>query len=82
MGLFGRRRRVDDLGPLLERRAQLAAELEQVDADAAWSAASDDRLEQADGADLRRQADALRRSLVDLDRRIDAAREALRPPSS
>lgn len=60
---------------------QLAAELEQVEADAAWASASDDRLEQADGHDLRRQADALRRSLADLDGRIAAARDALQPPA-
>jgi hypothetical protein len=79
MPLFRRRR--DDLGSLLEQRAQLAAELEQVDADAAWAAASDDRLELNDALDLRRQADALRRSLHDLDARIDAARDALQPPT-
>ncbi|HVM08884.1 MAG TPA: hypothetical protein VM345_10490 [Acidimicrobiales bacterium] len=78
MPLFRRRR--DDLGSLLEQRAQLAEELEQVDADAAWAAASDDRLELNDARDLGRQADALRRSLRDLDARIEAARAALRPP--
>ena len=79
MALF-RRKRGENLPDLLERRAQIAAELEQVEADAAWSAASDDRLDLADAHDLRRQADALRRSLGDLDARIDAARDALRPP--
>ena len=76
MAIF-RRRRPENLVALIEQRAQLVAELEQVDADAAWSAASDDRLELADANDLRRQADALRRSLADLDQRIDQARRAL-----
>lgn len=79
MPLF-RKKRGEDLAMLMERRVQLAAELEQVEADAAWAAASDDRLELADAHDLRRQADALRRSLADLDARIDAARDALQPP--
>lgn len=81
MALFGRRNRGENLATLMERRVQLAAELEQVEADAAWATASDDRLEQADGRDLRRQADALRRSLAELDGRIAAAREALQPPA-
>lgn len=79
MPLF-RRRRPEDLGRLLEQRDQVAAELEQVEADAAWAAASDDRIELSDAADLRRQAEALRRSLADLDARIDVARDALQPP--
>jgi hypothetical protein len=59
----------------MEQRAQLAAELEQLDADAAWASASDDQLELADGRDLRRQADALRRSIAEIDRRIEDARD-------
>ena len=73
MGLF--RRRPADLGALLERRAQLVAELEAVDADAAWTAVSDDPGELAESAGLRRQTDGLRRALADLDRRIAAARD-------
>ena len=80
MALF-RRRKGEDLVALMERRVQLAAELEQVEADAAWAGASDDRLDLADAHDLKRQADALRRSLTDLDARIEAARDALQPPS-
>lgn len=75
MGLF--RRRPPDLASLLERRAQLAAELEAVDADAAWTALSDDRTELAESAALRRQTEALRRALDDLDRRIAAERDRL-----
>ncbi|MDQ1490102.1 MAG: hypothetical protein QOJ23_2616 [Actinomycetota bacterium] len=60
---------------LLERRAQLVAELEVVDADAAWASVSDDVGELADGRALRRQTDALRRALADLDRRIAAERD-------
>jgi hypothetical protein len=73
MGLFRRRRQ--DLASLLERRAQLVAELEVVDADAAWASVSDDAGELADGRALRRQTDALRRALADLDRQIAAARD-------
>ena len=79
MPLF-RRRRPEDLAGLIEQRQQLAAELAQVDADAAWATTSDDMLEAAEGRELRRQADALRRSIADLDDRIIAAREALEPP--
>lgn len=78
MPLF--RRRSESLPRLLEQREQLAAELRQVDEDAAWATASDDRVEAADGHDLRRQAEALRRSIGDLDARIDVARDALEPP--
>ena len=70
MGLFRRRR--PDLASLLERRAQLVAELEVVDADAAWAGVSDDSAELADGRSLRRQAEALRRALADLDGQIAA----------
>ena len=73
MALFGRRRR-KSLTDLLDQRAQLIAELEAVDADAAWTAASDDKVELAESARLRRQADALRRSLATLDADIAAAR--------
>ncbi len=73
MGLF--RRRPPDLAALLERRAQLVAELEAVDEDAAWTAVSDDPAELAESASLRRQTDALRRALADLDRRIADARD-------
>ena len=71
MGLF--RRRLPNLAMLMERRAQLMAELEAVDADAAWTAVSDEAEELAESRSLRRQADALRRALADLDRQIDAA---------
>jgi len=71
MGLF--RRRPPNLARLMERRAQLAAELEAVDADAAWTAVSDETEELAESRSLRRQADALRRALADVDRQIDAA---------
>ena len=75
MGLFRRRR--PDLATLLERRAQLLAEIEAVDADAAWTAVSDDPEELADSRSLRLQTDALRRALVDLDAQIAAAQERL-----
>jgi hypothetical protein len=71
------RRRRPDLATLLERRAQLVAELEVVDADAAWAAVSDDEAELADGRSLRRQTDALRRALADLDRQIATQRDRL-----
>jgi len=74
MGLF--RRRPPDLNRLLERREQLVAELEAVDADAAWTSVSDDLEELADSRSLRRQTDALRQALADLDRQIAAARQA------
>lgn len=73
MGLF--RRRPPNLAKLLERRAQLVAELETVDEDATWTAVSDDAEELAESRSLRRQTDALRRALVDLDGQIAAARE-------
>jgi hypothetical protein len=73
MGLF--RRRPPDLDRLLERREQLVAELEAVDADAAWTSVSDDPGELAESRSLRRQTDALRQALTDLDRRIAAARQ-------
>lgn len=75
MGFFRRRR--PDLASLLERRAQLVAELEVVDADAAWASVSDDAIELADARSLRRQTDALRRALADLDRQIAAERDRL-----
>jgi hypothetical protein len=75
MGLF--RRRPANLATLTERRAQLVAELEAVDADAAWTAVSDEAEELAESRSLRRQADALRRALADLDRQIDAERGRL-----
>jgi hypothetical protein len=75
MGLFRRRR--PDLTSLMERRAQLVAELEVVDADAAWASVSDDGEELADARALRRQTDALRRALADLDRQIAAERERI-----
>jgi hypothetical protein len=73
VGLF--RRRPPNLAKLLERRAQLVAELETVDEDATWTAVSDDAEELAESRSLRRQTDALRRALVDLDGQIAAARE-------
>ena len=75
MGLF-RRRRPADLERLLEQRAQLLAELEVVQSDAAWAGVSDDLEELAGSRALGRQADALRRALADLDRSIAAARDA------
>ena len=71
MGLF--RRRPPDLATLMERRAQLVAEIEAVDADAAWTSVSDDAAELAESRSLRRQTDALRRALADRDRQIAAA---------
>lgn len=71
-----RRRRPENLARLLEHRAQLVAELEVVDADAAWAAASDDQADLAGSRQLRRQADALRNALAALDDRIAAARLA------
>ena len=73
MGLF--RRRPPDLATLMERRAQLVAEIEAVDADAAWTSVSDDAAELAESRSLRRQTDALRRALADLDRQIAVAQE-------
>lgn len=73
MGLF--RRRPPDLNRLLERREQLAAELEAVDADAAWTSVSDDPEELGESRSLRRQTDALRKALADLDRQIATARQ-------
>jgi hypothetical protein len=73
MGLF--RRRPPDLARLMERRAQLVAEIEAVDADAAWTSVSDDAAELAEARSLRRQTDALRRALADLDRQIAIARQ-------
>ena len=73
VGFF--RRRPPDLARLLERRAQLVAEMEAVDADAAWTSVSDDAAELAEGRSLRRQTDVLRRALTDLDRQIATARQ-------
>lgn len=73
MGLF--RRRPPNLAALLERREQLLAEIETVEADATWASVSDDAEELADGRSLRRQTDALRRALADLDQQIAAARD-------
>jgi hypothetical protein len=75
VGLF--RRRPPDLNRLLERREQLVAELEAVDADAAWTSVSDDAEELAESRSLRRQTAALRDALADLDRQITAARQQL-----
>jgi hypothetical protein len=75
VGLF--RRRPPNLATLLERRAQLVAEIEAVDEDAAWTAVSDDAAELAEAASLRGQTGALRRALADLDRRIAAERDRL-----
>ena len=75
MGLF--RRRPPNLATLLARRAQLLAEIETVDEDAAWTAVSDDAAELAESQSLRRQTDALRRALADLDRQIATERDRL-----
>jgi hypothetical protein len=72
MGFF--RPRPPDLAKLEARREQLLAEIEVVDADAAWTSLSDDTLELAEGSSLRRQTDALRRALADLDHQIADAR--------
>ncbi len=72
MPLFRRRGR-KTFAELVEERAQLVAELEAVDADAAWTAASDDRMELDESSSLRRQADALRKSIAELDRQIAEA---------
>ena len=69
MPLF-RREGKKTFAQLVEERAQLVAELEAIDEDVAWTAASDDRMELAESSSLRRQADALRKSIADLDRRI------------
>ena len=53
------------------------AELETVDEDATWTAVSDDAEELAESRSLRRQTDALRRAVADLDGQIAAARERL-----
>ena len=71
MALF--RRRTRTFAELVDQRAQLVAELEVLEADAAWSAASDDRVEVADAQRIRRQADALRRSIAHLDKEIRRA---------
>jgi hypothetical protein len=76
MGIFRRRPRPADLERLLEQRAQLLAELDVVQSDAAWAGVSDDREDLAGSKALGRQADALRRALTDLDRNIAAARDA------
>ena len=73
MGLF--RRRTANLATLLGKRAQLVAEIEAVESDAAWTAVSDDAEELAESRSLRRQTDALRRALVDLDGQIAEARQ-------
>ena len=70
MPLFHRRK--PTLDSLVAQRRQLAEELEHLDADAAWTAASDDKSELAESAALRRQADAIRRSIADIDRQIAA----------
>ena len=74
MRLF--RRRPEDISALFAKRSQLLAEIEAIEADAAWTAASDDNFDLAESRRLKRQADALRRSLVDLDERIVAAGRA------
>ncbi len=42
----------------------------------AWTSVSDDLEELAEGRSLRRQTDALRRALADLDRQIATARQS------
>jgi hypothetical protein len=67
MGLFRRRPpnlRPPNLATLLERRAQLLAEIETVDEDATWTAVSDDAAELAESQSLRRQTSAFQRSVV------------------
>ncbi len=55
---------------LRAQREQLAAELAAVSEDAAWAEASDNRLERSDGAQLSRQASALRAELQRIDQRL------------
>lgn len=57
----------------MAERDQLAAELAAVDADAAWTALSDEQTDLAESRSLARQADALRRAVADLDREIAEA---------
>ncbi len=72
MSWLPRRRR--DLSAQIVRlraqREQLAAELAAVSEDAAWAEASDNRLERSDGAQLSRQASALRAELQRIDQRL------------
>ena len=74
MPLFRKRR--EDPERLIEQRSQLQAELEALEADAAWTAASDDPLELAESRKLKRQADAIRRSVAELGARIAEARQS------
>ncbi|HEX4018701.1 MAG TPA: hypothetical protein VHX15_18325 [Frankiaceae bacterium] len=55
---------------LTVQREQLVAELEVVEADAAWARASDSMAEKADAETLVRQLAALRAELDRLDRRL------------
>ncbi len=67
------RRRSDPaelVAQLTAEREQLVAELEVVEADAAWTRASDTVSERAEGEKLARQAAALRAELGRLDTRL------------
>lgn len=67
------RRRSDPAAEVVRLRAQreqLAAELAAVSEDASWAELSDNRLERSDGAQLARQAEALRAELARTDRRL------------
>ena len=58
------------IAQLTAQREQLAAELEVVEADAAWARAADSVAERVDGEKLARQAAALRTELGRLDTRL------------
>ncbi len=73
MSWFPRRRRPDpavEIARLRAQRGQLADELAAVSEDAGWALASDNRLEMADGAQLSKQAAALRAELQRIDQRL------------
>jgi hypothetical protein len=65
-----RRNPAADVVRLRAQREQVAAELAAVSEDAAWAGVSDDRLERSDGAQLSRQAKALRAELSRIDQRL------------
>jgi hypothetical protein len=72
MGMRWRRRGdpTELVAQLTTQREQLVAELEVVEADAAWTRASDSVAERAEGEKLVRQAAALRAELGRLDTRL------------
>ena len=67
------RRRSDPaelIAQLTQQREQLAAELDVVESDAAWTRVSDEVAERVEGERLQRQAAALRAELGRLDTRL------------